>query len=339
MRQNVTECDEGRPVTTKEQLNDEIEVVIREAMRLRRPKKDVDAMEAFKNCRITIVDDDLTVCETLTEVIRSWGLRAEFFTEPEGALQHIGDNGCEIVLLDVFISDVSGLDLIPQISNEASDDLKIIMITGFSDRDTAIRALHLGAFDLLEKPFRNELLYHSIWRALQSLDNERGFKSLIDDLKQSRSELLAHRHRLENLNTQLLDTNSALSIFAQSIEREREEIEKRIGLKLKSLIIPMVAKLRNDQALHRYGAQLDMLTAQIEDLTSGFAMDSRLAMTLSFTELRIASFIKNGITTEEIAKQLHIAKSTVQTHRKNIRKKLNISNGQYALRNFLSSSA
>ena len=202
-------------------------------MRLKRPRNDVDAMEDFKNSRIAIVDDDLLVCETLTEMIRNWGLCAEFFTKPEGALKHIRDNGCDIVLLDIFISDVSGLDLIPQISNEASDDLKIIIITGFADKDTAIRALQLGAFDLLEKPFHNELLYHSILRAMKSLENERGFRALIDDLKQSRSELLGQQKRLENLNAQLRDTNRALSIFAQNIEREREDVEKQDRCEIK----------------------------------------------------------------------------------------------------------
>ena len=45
--------------------------------------------------------------------------------------------------------------------------------------------------------------------------------------------MLGQQQRLENLNTQLLDTNRALSIFAQNIEHEREEIEKRIALKLR----------------------------------------------------------------------------------------------------------
>ena len=294
-------------------------------------------METFRDFRVTILDDDQLICETLAELIRNWGLCAEFFTKPESALKHIRDNGCDIILLDVFISDVSGLDLIPQISSEASDDLKIIVITGFADKDTAIRALKLGAFDLLEKPFRNELLYHSILRALKSLENERGFRQLIDDLKQSRSELLGQQKRLENLNAQLRDTNRALSIFAQNIEREREDVEKRIAVKLRNLVIPMVQRLRNDKALSRYESQLDMLTMQIEDLTSGFTMDSRVAAVLSFTELRVASLIKNGITTEDIARQLHISESTVRTHRKNIRKKLKINNVQYSLRNFLNS--
>jgi DNA-binding CsgD family transcriptional regulator len=178
-------------------------------------------------------------------------------------------------------------------------------------------------------------LYYSILRALTALATERESKRLIDDLKQSRSELLAHQQRLENLTTQLLDTNRALSIFAKNIEREREEIEKRIALKLRNLIIPVVVKLRDDQALHKYGVQLDMLTTQIEDLTTGFAMDSRVTMTLTFTELRIASLVKSGVTTEEVARLLHIAESTVRTHRKNIRKKLNIASAQYSLRNFL----
>ena len=319
----------------KELLNDEIEQVKREATGLRSSKSDVNAMEAFKNSRATIVDDDQLVCKTLTETIRSWGLSAEGFTRPEAALENIWKNKSDIVLLDVCISDVCGLDLIPQLGC----DLKIIVITGFAHKDTAIRALKLGAFDLLEKPFENELLYHSILRALTALANERESKRLIDDLKQSRSELLVHQQRLGNMNAQLLDTNRALSLFAQNIEREREEIEKGIALRLRNLILPMVVKLRNDQALHKYRAQLDMLTTQIEDLTSGFAMDSRVAMSLSFTELKIASLVKNGITTEQIARQLYIAENTVRTHRKNIRRKLKINKALYSLRNFLNSRA
>jgi len=327
----VAKCEAGELVMPKELINDEIEQVTREAIGLGRSKSDVNAMEAFKNSRATILDDDQLVCETLTETFRSWGLSTEGFTQPEAALINIRENKSDIVLLDVFISDVCGLDLIPQLGC----DLKIIVITGYADKDTAIRALQLGAFDLLEKPFQNELLYHSILRALTALANERESKRLINDLKQSRSELLVHQRRLGNMNAQLLDTNRALSIFAQNIEREKKEIEKRIALRLRNLILPMVVKLRNDQALHKYRAQLDMLTTQIQDLTSGFAVDSRVAMTLSFTELKIASLVKNGITTEEIARQLYIAESTVRTHRKNIRKKLKINNALYSLRNFL----
>ncbi len=298
----------------------------------------MDEIEAYKNARVVIVDDDELVCNMLMELIGSWGLTAEGFTRPEEALAKVKRNECDILLLDVFISDVCGLDLLPDV-HAGGGLLKVIIITGFADKEMAIRALKLGAFDFLEKPFQTELLYHTIVRALKSLESERESGRLIVDLRQSQAELLSNKQRLENLNTQLRDTNRALSIFAQNIEREREEVEKRIALKLRNLIIPMVERLRRDKTLARYEGQLEMLVMQIEDLTSGFTMDSRIAAVLSFTELRIASLIKNGVTTEEIARQLHISASTVRTHRKNIRKKLKINNVQYSLRNFLNSKA
>jgi len=298
----------------------------------------MDEIEAYKNARVVIVDDDELVCNMLIELIGSWGLTAEGFTRPEEALAKVKRNECDILLLDVFISDVCGLDLLPDV-HAGGGFLKVIIITGFADKEMAIRALKLGAFDFLEKPFQTELLYHTIVRALKSLESERESGRLIVDLRQSQAELLSNKQRLENLNTQLRDTNRALSIFAQNIEREREEVEKRIALKLRNLIIPMVERLRRDKTLARYEGQLEMLVMQIEDLTSGFTMDSRIAAVLSFTELRIASLIKNGVTTEEIARQLHISASTVRTHRKNIRKKLKINNVQYSLRNFLNSKA
>lgn len=141
------------------------------------------------------------------------------------------------------------------------------------------------------------------------------------------------------MNTQLFDTNKALAIFAQNIQCEQEEIEKRIALKLRNLIIPMAVRLGSDPALQKFEPQLDMLVRQIEDLTSGFTVDPGVAMVLSFAELQVASLIKNGVTTEEIARQLNIAESTVRTHRKNIRKKLKIKNSQFSLRNFLNHHA
>ena len=289
-------------------------------------------MEAFKNSRTMILDDDPQARETLTRMIRSWGLSAEGFALPEPALKSIRANGCDMVLLNVFTSSVSALDLIPQFDN----DLKIIVIAGPADRDTAIRTLELGAFNFLEKPFENDLLRHSVFGALSVLENERKSKRLKDDLERSLLELHAYRRRLERLNSELFETNRALSVLARNINREREEMENQVALKLRNLLMPLITKLKNDPALHRYEVQLDMLTYHLEDLTSAFTIDPSIAMTLSSAEMRIASLVKNGVSTDEIARWLHISENTVRSHRRNIRKKLKI-NTQYNLRNFLDS--
>ncbi len=291
-------------------------------------------METFKNSRVAILDKNPKVCEALIEVMRSWELCVEVFTHPAAALENIMENGCDIILLDVFTSDLCDLDLMAQLGN----DKKIIVMTESADKDTAIRALKFGAFDLLEKPLNSELLHHSVLTALKALENERTSERLMEDLQKSRSQLVVQKLRLEKLNGQLLDTNRALSVFAQNVERERTEIERVIVVKLKNLLVPVVSMMKGDENVHGFESSFDLLIMQIEDLASGFCMDSNFETALSSTEMRIAYLVKYGISTEEIARQLYISENTVRTHRKNIRRKLNI-NARYSLRNFLNSKS
>ncbi|MGC8491302.1 MAG: DNA-binding response regulator [Syntrophobacteraceae bacterium] len=292
-------------------------------------------MESFGNCRAMVIDDEPRFCDSVTETMQSWGVRVEGFTRPEPALEAIRANTYDVIVLDVNLGDVCGLDLISQMGNCG----KIIIITGFSDKDTAIRALQLGAFDLIEKPFQNELLYHCLQRALSALENERKSKRYIDSLNRNRVEYLEQQRRFEALEARLLETNKALSVISENIEQERKEIRKRIAHRLKELIMPTIAGLMDDPVLSDHRELFDLLMRQIEDLTAWFASDCLLGKILSFTELRIASFIKNGTAIAQIAAQLHISEATVHSHRKRIRRKLNITDAKLSLRDFLKGQA
>ncbi|MCE5244021.1 MAG: response regulator [Syntrophobacteraceae bacterium] len=283
---------------------------------------------------VYIIDDEQQICQIVDEFVGLWGMNSESYTNPVEALERIRDVGCDVVLLDVFMPEANGLEVLPRIL-KVCPDAKVIIMTGYADKETAINALKLGAFDFLEKPLQSEILSHAIRRAIDAQKKERNLKKVVEDLKTSQAELLTHRKRLEALNIQLMETNKALSIFAQNIEREKDETEKRIATKLRSIMVPTIDRLRRDKRLAGYGVELDMLVTQIEDITSGFSADAKVASILSNSELRIASLIKNGLTTEEVAEQLNISINTVRTHRKNIRKKLKINNVQYSLRNFL----
>ena len=176
-------------------------------------------MEAPSKSKVALLGDDRRMVESVLRTIQGWGLEAKGFTHSESAIQHIVRNKCDIVLLDIFIAGAYCLPLIPQVAGDA----KIIVMTEPADKNAAIRALKLGVFDLLEKPLRNDLLRHSVFRALTALEKERESKKLADDLKYSRSKLLVQQHRLERLNAQLLETNKALAVFAQNMQREREK--------------------------------------------------------------------------------------------------------------------
>lgn len=294
-------------------------------------------METNELAKILIVDDEPIVCELLEAMASSLGIKAKSITRSLKVMDEVRNTFYNLVLLDVFMPERSGFELIPDIQ-KASSDTKIIIITGRADKEVAIKALRLGAFDFLEKPINMELLSYSVNRALHIQETELEYKKTRETLEHSQVDLLDHKEKLEDLNRRLIQTNQALTVLAQNIAREREETEKRIVLKTRSLIIPIIERLQHDKNLKRYEAELIMLVKHLEDLTSGLAADTKIATSLSFSELRIASLIKNGLTTEEIAKHLHISPSTIKTHRKNIRRKLGINNRQQNLRNYLDST-
>jgi len=294
-------------------------------------------METNELAKILIVDDEPIVCELLEAMASSLGIKAKSITRSLKVMDEVRNTFYNLVLLDVFMPERSGFELIPDIQ-KASSDTKIIIITGRADKEVAIKALRLGAFDFLEKPINMELLSYSVNRALHIQETELEYKKTRENLEQSQVDLLDHKEKLEDLNRRLIQTNQALTVLAQNIAREREETEKRIVLKTRSLIIPIIERLQHDKNLKRYEAELIMLVKHLEDLTSGLAADTKIATSLSFSELRIASLIKNGLTTEDMAKHLHISPSTIKTHRKNIRRKLGINNRQQNLRNYLDST-
>jgi FixJ family two-component response regulator len=291
-------------------------------------------MKNGRNPRVLIVDDDKRVCGVIADLILAWGMEPHAITDSTQVVRRTRDVEYDVALIDVLMPDINGLDLIPLVREEAPE-LKTIVMTGCADKETAISALRAGAFDFLEKPIDPDLLHYSICRAVKAKEDEQKLKLAIGELKLRQSQLLSQNEHLELLNNQLLETNKALSVLAQNIERERAQLEQLIGLKLKSVIFPTIEKLRKDRYLAKYDVELNMLMSQIEDITSNFGVDTQLAFALSFSELRVASLVKTGLTSEDIAKQLYISASTVRTHRRNIRKKLKINNTAYSLRSFL----
>lgn len=288
----------------------------------------------YTGSRLLVVDDDRNLCDALLETFDGWGIETKAMTRPGAVVSHMKKTCYNVVLLDIVMPDKSGFDLIPDI-HALCPDTKIIIMTGYADKEKAVTAIRLGVFDFLEKPINMTVLSHAVKRAMDTHIMEEVLKKTVTELEHSQGECIAYGHRLEDINEQLLETNKALSVLAENLERTREESEKRIVLKIRSLIVPIVEKLQGDRNLSRYQADLNTLMGHIEDLTSGLGRDTRIAATLSSTELRIASMIMNELTSQGIANQLHISLSTVKTHRRNIRRKLNIQHSGQGLKGFL----
>ncbi len=272
--------------------------------------------------RALVVDDDEQICLLLNEALQSWGFCAKAVSSPlevHGIL--LEEDPFQLVFLDVYMPQLSGLKLISEV-RRISPASKILVMTGHADKETVVRSLREGAFDFIEKPFDLEFLRHTVQRALETHQVEQQRRRDGQELQKSRQDLFRKARQLQKANQELQDANTALSVLARNIERSREESEQEIVRCLRMLVQPLKEELDAGEVRSRAG--LIALIDYLEELASGLPEDLRLSSALSMSEYRIAALIKQGMTSQDIADQLNISPATVKTHRRNIRRKLDL---------------
>ena len=158
---------------------------------------------------------------------------------------------------------------------------------------------------------------------------------IAEKLEEKQRELLRHKLDLEKANKELVQTNTALSVLARNIDKKRDEVEKKIAQTISAQIMPLIDEIKNDKLPEKSRVKLDVLAAYLNDLTPEAARGHDIIISLSAMELRIAMMIKNGFSSDEIARLLHISPHTVKTHRRSIRKKLNITHANINLSSYL----
>jgi DNA-binding response OmpR family regulator len=116
---------------------------------------------------ILIVDDDTAICEFFSEGLSVHGYTSDIASTADEALYKFQQERFEIVLLDIKLPDESGIELLKKFQ-ALSKNVKIIIITGITDLDTAIHAMKLGASDYLIKPLSIDKLNFVIGIVLES---------------------------------------------------------------------------------------------------------------------------------------------------------------------------
>jgi PAS domain S-box-containing protein len=158
-----------------------------------------------------------------------------------------------------------------------------------------------------------------------------------ENLKQKQSELISHKLELEKVNKELLQTNRAMSILARNIDNKKKEVEQKTAHTILTKIIPIINDLKKEKGIQKYLAEIEALGAYVKGLAPESDLYSKIVISLSATEMRIAALIKNGMSSQRIADILNISLETVKTHRKKIRKKLDIINSSANLTSYLRS--
>lgn len=116
---------------------------------------------------ILIVDDDEVMCHTLSDVLKKMSYEVITVQTGEDAFQSLRESTFDLILLDIVLPDMNGLDVLKKI-REIDSDSFVIMMTAYADVQTAVTAMKEGAYDYINKPFEIDELRLIIKKALET---------------------------------------------------------------------------------------------------------------------------------------------------------------------------
>lgn len=156
----------------------------------------------------------------------------------------------------------------------------------------------------------------------------------VSSRKRIEAELAQHRVRLQELvnertaeletkNKTLTELNTALKVLLKQRDADRLELEERFVTNIRSLAVPCLEQIKRGPLSSEQRNYLDLLEMHLQDMATPL-IKCLHQFNLTPREVRVAVFVKQGKTNKEIAQFLGISSGSVEVHRKNIRKKLNL---------------
>jgi DNA-binding NtrC family response regulator len=125
------------------------------------PKKDCGGLE------VLVLDDEPIVIKSLRMALKKIGCTVEIFQDPEDALRRLDEKNFDIVVTDVVMGDIDGIQVLEYV-RERSAHTKVIIMTAFAMMEMARKAMERGAFDFIAKPFDAEEIRSIVAKAAEA---------------------------------------------------------------------------------------------------------------------------------------------------------------------------
>ncbi len=131
---------------------------------------------AKAQARILIVDDDQNIINALKECFDDFNYRLDTVVSGKQALEKITADKYDLVMLDINLPDLSGMDVLKKIKEQKSD-LPVLVMTGYVSTEAAIKAMKLGAHEFVTKPFNIDRLMGIVNRLVKKTPPIRGLST------------------------------------------------------------------------------------------------------------------------------------------------------------------
>jgi len=257
-------------------------------------------------------------------------LGAIFMSVGEGIL--LIDEDFEIVRANQHACEIYGM----QIQNMIGANIRSLM----EESDVTLLVRHLG--DLIEGQRRHvEATCHyvdgktfpaTVTATRSDLEGKRYWSLIVRD--ETRQKAMETQLRQEK--RQIEEMNLTLKTVMKSIEQDRRDFESRVASKIKTSLLPGLKKIDAASETSVRKSYLAILEEQLIGLTAGSEkeLDAGL-LKLTKTEIEVCRMVQAGLSSKDICEAMKLSYDTIQTHRKNIRKKLGLSGEKLNLHTFL----
>lgn len=193
---------------------------------------------------VFVIDDDISVRESLEALLRYEGLQVETFLSAEGFLRRPRAVGPSCLVLDISLPDLNGLALQERLADRT--DMPIIFITGFGDVPMTVQAMKAGAVEFLTKPFADTVLLDAIKSALERSQAAFEQNTEIGELRDSYGSLSPREREVMVLVVSGLmnkQVGAELGISEITVKAHRGSVMRKMKANTLVDLVNMAAKL------------------------------------------------------------------------------------------------
>jgi DNA-binding NtrC family response regulator len=165
---------------------------------------------------VLVVDDDREICDFMETFLAKDGIHVKTLLEPAKAADEVKNGGYHMVVLDLMMPAMDGVQVLEQI-RKVDTDVAVVIFTGFPSLDTAVQSMKLDAVDYLKKPFNPEEFRSVVDRVMR----KKGLlRSPEENLHRVIGEIVRNQRKLHSLTLKDMSRRTGLSVSLLSqIER------------------------------------------------------------------------------------------------------------------------